>query len=204
MFITLEGPEGCGKSTQAQLLRDYLVGLGKKVLLTIEPGGTKLGQEIRTMLLQPGGKLETMAEILLFAADRAQHVAEIIRPALAAGQIVISDRYIDSTIAYQLGGRRIAEDQVRYLNMVSSGGLLPDLTILLDVSPQVGLARAKKVHQVDRFELEKVQFHERVREKYLELAANEPERIKVINADKLGIPEVQAEIQKIVLRKIGT
>ncbi|MBI5399680.1 dTMP kinase [Candidatus Saganbacteria bacterium] len=198
MFISFEGPEGCGKSTHAKLLVKYLADRGKKVLLTLEPGGTLLGKKLRALLLDPAGQLEKTTEIFLFAADRSEHVQKIIQPALKEGSIVISDRYIDSTLAYQLGGRALPEDQVRYFNMVSGGGLLPDLTILLDVSSEIGLARARSAHEIDRFEQEKIAFHQRVRQKYLELAAHESGRIKVIRTDDQNILEVQKKIQAIV------
>lgn len=198
MFITFEGPEGCGKSTHAKLLVQYLESHGLSVCLTREPGGTNLGKEIRSLLLKPEQRLDKSAEIFLFAADRAQHITEVIKPALAAGQVVLCDRYIDSTLAYQLGGRKLPEDMVRYLNMVATDGLLPDLTILLDVPAQIGLSRAKAAHQTDRFEQEKIQFHEQVRKCYLSIAAADPKRVKVVASGEREIAEVQGEIRKII------
>ena len=170
MFITFEGAEGCGKSTQVALLKEYFQKLGKNVILTQEPGGTALGKELRKILLSPEVEIDKTTEIYLFAADRSDHVTKVIKPALAEGNIVISDRYVDSTLAYQIGGRNLPEDLVRYVNMVSSHGLLPDLTILLDVSPEVGLKRAAKRSQVDRFEKEDLKFHNQVRNYYLNIA----------------------------------
>ena len=203
MFITFEGPEGCGKSTHAKRLKIFLEEKGQQVLLTQEPGGTQLGKQIRQLLLNPQSVLDNTTEVYLFAADRSEHVNKVIKPALAAGKIVISDRYVDSTLAYQVAGRGLPEDLVRYLNMVSSKGLLPDLTILLDVSPEVGLKRARLKGVDDRFESEKLEFHRRVRAKYLEVAQNNPERVKVINTEDKEIDGVQNMIRKIVDEKFG-
>lgn len=198
MFITFEGPEGSGKSTQAKKLKSFLGGKGARVVLTYEPGGTQVGKRIREMLLHPEGALDKSTEIYLFAADRAEHVTKIIQPALAEGKIVISDRYTDSTLAYQHAGRGLPEDLVRYMNMVSSHGVTPDLTLLLDVSSETGLRRAAKVGPQDRFEKEKLEFHRRVRAMYLEIAKNDPKRIRVLNTEDKAIEEVQEEIRKIV------
>ncbi|MCU0641511.1 MAG: dTMP kinase [Candidatus Margulisbacteria bacterium] len=198
MFITFEGPEGCGKSTHSTRLKSYLEGKGERVLLTREPGGTQVGKALRDLLLDRTSVLDDTTEIYLFAADRSEHVSKIILPALKEGKTVISDRFIDSTIAYQIGGRRLPEDLVRYLNMVSSKGTLPDLTILLDVSPEIGLKRATRNRQADRFEQEVVDFHRRVRARYLAIAAAEPERVKVIETDDKDIDQVQSLIREIV------
>jgi dTMP kinase len=198
MFITFEGPEGCGKSTHSKRLKSYLESKGHKVFLTREPGATQVGKHIRDILLDPASVLDETTEVYLFAADRSEHVSKIVLPALKQGRLVISDRFIDSTLAYQIGGRGLPEDLVRYVNMISSRGLLPDLTILLDVSVEEGLKRATQVGTLDRFEKEKLEFHKRVREKYLEIAKWDPGRIKVINTDKKEIDEIQEEIRKIV------
>lgn len=198
MFITFEGPEGCGKSTHSKKLKSFLEGKGHKVLLTLEPGGTQVGKHIRDILLDPKSVLDETTEVYLFAADRSEHVSKIILPALKEGKFVISDRYVDSTLAYQIGGRGLPEDLVRYVNMISSKGLIPDLTLLLDVSPEIGLKRATQVGSLDRFEKEKIQFHKKVREKYLEIAKNDPQRIKVVNTDNREIDEIQEEIRKII------
>lgn len=202
MFITFEGPEGCGKSTHSTRLKSYLEGKGRRVLLTREPGGTQVGKAIRALLLDPASILDDTTEIYLFAADRSEHVSKIIRPALAEGKTVISDRYVDSTIAYQIGGRRLPEDLVRYLNMVSSKGLMPALTILLDVSPEIGIKRATQNRQADRFEQEISDFHARVRAQYLALAAADPDRIKVIKTDDKDIDQVQALVRELVDAKL--
>ncbi|KPJ65796.1 hypothetical protein AMJ44_09430 [candidate division WOR-1 bacterium DG_54_3] len=203
MFITFEGPEGCGKSTHSKRLKNYLESKKYKVVLTQEPGGTQIGKGIRDLLLNPESILDETTEVYLFAADRSEHVSKIIQPALASGKIVLSDRFTDSTLAYQIGGRGLAEDLVRYINMISSKGLIPDLTILLDVSPEVGIQRATLNGSLDRFEGEKIEFHRRVREKYLEIAKGDPERIKLINTDDKGIDEIQDVIRKIVEEKLA-
>lgn len=202
MFITFEGPEGCGKSTHSKRLKSYLEGKGLRVLLTREPGGTQVGKAIREMLLRPESVLDETTEVYLFAADRSEHVSKIILPALSEEKIVISDRFIDSTIAYQIGGRKLPEDLVRYLNMISSKGLIPDLTVLLDVSPEIGLKRATENGTADRFEKEVVDFHKRVRAKYLEIAKENSERIRVINTDRKTIEEIQDQVRKIVDEKL--
>ncbi|OGC33690.1 dTMP kinase [candidate division WOR-1 bacterium RIFOXYB2_FULL_48_7] len=203
MFITFEGPEGCGKSTHAKRLKTYLEGKGLAALLTQEPGGTQVGKEIRQFLLKPENVLDDATEVYLFAADRSEHVSKIIQPALADHKAVISDRFIDSTIAYQIGGRGLPEDLVRYINMVSSKGLLPDLTLLLDVSPETGLQRAAQKGLADRIEKETLAFHQRVRAKYLEIARYEPGRVKLINTEHREIDEIQAEIRRLVDEKLG-
>lgn len=198
MFITFEGPEGCGKSTHAKRLKAYLEGRGQRTLLTFEPGGTQVGKEIRNLLLNPESVLDETTEVYLFAADRSEHVSKIIRPALSEGKIVISDRFIDSTLAYQIGGRRLPEDLVRYLNMISAKGLVPDLTFLLDVSPEIGLQRATQNGSADRFESEALDFHRRVRQMYLNIARANPERVKVINTDNRSIEEIQNQIREVI------
>ncbi len=202
MFITFEGPEGCGKSTHAKKLKSFLEGKGYQVLLTQEPGGTQVGKHIRELLLDPQNVLDEKTEIYLFAADRSEHVSKVIKPALAAGKIVISDRYTDSTLAYQIGGRKLPKDLVEYIVNASSKELKPDLTILLDVSPEIGLKRATQATAPDRFEKEKLEFHQNVRKKYLKIAKDNPDRIKVVSVDKRGIEQVQAEIRNIVEGKL--
>ncbi|MFH1826306.1 MAG: dTMP kinase [bacterium] len=201
LFITFEGPEGCGKSTHAKALKGYLEDQGHRVLLTHEPGGTQLGQNIREWLLDPKNNISKTSEIYLFGADRAEHVSQVILPALKKGKIVICDRYTDSTIAYQVGGRGLPEDLVRYVNMTSSQGLIPDLTLLLDVSSEEGLKRAGQVGAADRFEREKISFHKKVRAGYLTLAKNDPDRIRVVSTEDMKIITVQSAIRKIVNEK---
>lgn len=203
MFITFEGPEGCGKSTHSKLLKTYLESLGKAVILTCEPGGTVLGKKLREMLLHNPEKVDQIAELALFAADRAEHVTKVIQPALAEGKIVICDRYVDSTIAYQIGGRGLPEDLVRYFNMVSSRGLLPQITFMLKVDPQIGLQRAGKEKVADRFEKEKIGFHAAVLNKYLEIAQNDPKRVKIIESNDKSIEAVQKIIEKEIKKLLA-
>lgn len=191
MFITLEGIEGSGKSTQIPHMVSHLEGLGHACLVTREPGGTPAGEQIRSILLDPGNSgLDAMTELLLYEADRAQHVSRVIRPALAAGKTVICDRFCDSTVVYQGAARGIAPRVIEALNELVLGGLVPDLTFLLDLPAEVGLCRAwrqiasgLRQSRESRFEREKIRFHEKVRQGYLALAQKEPVRIRVIDAD---------------------
>jgi len=195
LFISFEGIDGVGKSTQADLLEQYLTGLGKKVLRTLEPGGTDVGVEIRKILLHHRGELAPRAEAALFAADRAHHVASKIRPALERGEIVITDRYFDSSVAYQGAGRELSTEEVRNLSLWAIGGLLPDLTVLLDLPADVARARRNTTGvEPDRLESEKIEFFERARQEYLSLAANEPERFLVVDAS-LAVDQMQEVIR---------
>ncbi len=181
LFITLEGGEGCGKSLQAKRLCGRLTAGGIPCLATQEPGGTPLGESItRWLKWQDGHRISAMAELLLFNASRAELVGKVVRPVLEEGKIVVCDRYTDSTLAYQGYGRGIDLGTVRSLNDSATSGLKPDLTILLDMPHQQGLARKRQ--NLDRFENEEAAFHERVRRGYLMLAAGEPERWLVIDA----------------------
>jgi len=184
-----------GKSTQADLLEKYLIGLGKTVVRTLEPGGTDVGVEIRKILLHHRGELAPRAEAALFAADRAHHVATKIRPALARGEIVITDRYFDSSVAYQGAGRELAMDEVRNLSLWAVGGLLPNLTVLLDLPADVARARRNTTGtEPDRLESEKIEFFERARQAYLGLANEEPERFLVVDAS-LDVNQMQEIIR---------
>lgn len=193
MFITFEGIDGVGKSTQLDLLETWLIQKGKEVIRTLEPGGTELGQEIRHLLLHRKGDVAPRAEALLYAADRAHHVATKIRPALALGKVVLSDRYFDSSVAYQGAARELDVTQVRDISLWAVDNLLPDLTILLDLTAEQAILRRNKTGvEPDRLEQEKVEFFERAREQYLELA-KEP-RFLVIDAN-LSVDEIQQQIR---------
>ena len=196
-FVTFEGMEGCGKSTQAQRL---CATLAPDTLLTCEPGGTPLGESIRELLLEPSrGKMSPVSEALLYLADRAQHVAEVIRPALEAGRTVISDRYVDSTLAYQGYGRGLPMDLLRAVAALATGGLTPDLTVFLDVPVALGLERVGKRGRHDRLESERLEFHERVRRGYLELIAHEPRRWVLVDGEG-SEDEVAARVEAAVER----
>jgi dTMP kinase len=179
LFITLEGGEGSGKSTQAQALRALLEDAGRSVTVTREPAGCPLGQRARELLNDRSLKLDARSEFLLFAAARAQHVAEVIRPALDRGEVVICDRFSDSSVAYQGYGRGLDLEDVREANRMATQGLVPDLTVLLDVPVETGLGRKAGEKAPDRIGQEGAQFHERVRQGYLAMAAQEPDRFLV-------------------------
>ena len=208
-FITFEGIEGSGKSTQIVLLANYLKSLGVKIVLTREPGGTLIGDQIRKILLDPANKaLDSPAELLLYAASRAQHLSEVILPALAAGTIVLCDRFSDATLAYQGYGRGLDRNMIRELDRIVTAGMRPDLTVLLDIDAAAGLARARGrnnsrgLEREARFENEEIAFHERVRRGYLTLAKQEPDRIRVVNASPAP-DRIEMEIRKIVVAVSG-
>jgi dTMP kinase len=202
LFISFEGIDGVGKSTQADLLEAHLVGLSREVVRTLEPGGSELGRDIRKLLLH-SGHVDARAEALLYAADRAHHVATVIRPALAEGKVVITDRYLDSSVAYQGAGRILGATEVRDLSMWAIQGLLPALTVLLDLDADSAVARRAKTGDApDRLEREKVEFFEAVRACYLELAAAEPDRFLVVDA-RLSVDEIQAQIRARVDELLG-
>lgn len=197
MFITFEGIDGVGKSTQLDLLQSWLESRGRDVVRTLEPGGTELGQEIRHLLLHRKGDVAARAEALLYAADRAHHVATKIRPALAEGKVVLSDRYFDSSVAYQGAARELDVSEVRNISLWAVDNLIPDLTVLLDLDAQAAIQRRNKTGtEPDRLEREKVDFFERARSQYLELA-REP-RFLVVDAT-LSIDEIQEQIRARVL-----
>lgn len=186
-LITFEGIDGCGKSTQLEMLEKYLVEREVRFLLTREPGGTELGRKIRSALLEGAdGSVEPLAELLLYEADRAQHVRQVVLPALESGVHVLSDRFYDATTAYQGAARGFDPELVRNLNMLATGGLEPDLTLLFDLEVETALRRTQDrggSRAVDRLDREPVEFHNRVREAYLNLARREPARFRVIPAD---------------------
>jgi dTMP kinase len=202
-FITLEGPEGSGKTTQIPLLVEWLRGQGHEVKLTREPGGTDIGKQIRDVLHDPvNTAMDATAEILLYSADRAQHVAQCIRPALAAGKLVVSDRYYDSTLAYQGYGRGLDLEMLRTITAFATGGLKPDLTLYLDIVPEAGLERRQaNEEEWNRLDAEALDFHQRVRAGYMELIAQEPERWVVIDAAR-SVEEVQKEIRMWVKARL--
>jgi len=183
LWITLEGGDGSGKTTQARLLQQWFEEQGRAVVRTREPGGTEVGRLLRDIVLHHRGEIGPRAEALLFAADRAHHVATVVRPALERGEVVIQDRYLDSSVAYQGAGRVLGADEVRRLSVWATEGALPELTVLLDIDPAAARARLDADDKpFDRLEAERGDFHTRVRAAYLELAAAEPERFLVLDA----------------------
>jgi dTMP kinase len=197
LFITFEGGDGSGKSTQVSLLTEWLESDGHEVVHSREPGGTDLGLELREIVLHRRGHIAPRAEALLYAADRAHNIATKVRPAIERGAVVIQDRYLDSSVAYQGAGRVLGATEVRELSLWATEGLLPDLTVLLDLDPAVGRERiAGGVY--DRLEEEKSDFHERVRAAYLELAAAEPARFLVLDAET-GVETLAAAIRSRVV-----
>jgi dTMP kinase len=204
-FIAFEGGEGSGKSTQIALLREHLAAQGQQVFATYEPGATVVGKAIRSLLLETDEQITPRSEALLFAADRAHHVETEIRPKLAGGQHVLCDRYIDSSIAYQGTGRTLSVAEVARLSKWATQGLLPDLTVLLDIDPLAGLARAGDralLTGPDRLEREQLAFHERVRDGFLRLARQDPDRYLVLDATR-PVPELAAEIAAAVQRRLA-
>lgn len=198
VFITLEGGDGSGKSTQAALLESWLTERGRTVVRTREPGGTDFGTEVREIVLHSRGHIAPRAEALLYAADRAQHIATKVRPALERGEVVVQDRYLDSSVAYQGVGRVLDAGEIRDLSLWAAEGLLPDVTILLDLDEEVARARLDDANKrFDRLEAEKSDFHRRVREAFLALAAAEPERFLVVDA-ALPAEEIAAVIRERV------
>lgn len=207
VFITFEGIEGSGKSTQLEFLARELESKGLEVLKTQEPGGTKIGAMIRKILLDPKNKeIGPMTELMLYGASRAQHLKEVILPAIKDGKIVLCDRFSDATVAYQGYGRGLSLDVIRKLDSILTEGIKPSLTILLDLDPEKGLLRAKKRIEKNnslkegRIEQEGFSFHKRVREGYLKLAEGEPDRIKVVGAD-FPIEEIHKKVIDIVKEK---
>jgi dTMP kinase len=184
LFVAFEGGEGAGKSTQVARLDSWLQDNGIAACLTREPGGTPAGERIRAILLDPGSSLTPRAEALLYAADRAHHVETVLRPVLSAGGVVISDRYVDSSLAYQGAGRALTMTEVRRVSDWATGGLRPHLTVVLDIDPAVGLARAAGQRSPDRIEQESVAFHGRVRAGFCQLAAADPARYLVLDASR--------------------
>lgn len=210
VFITFEGIEGCGKSTQVRLLVEALHKAGRAVYVTREPGGTPIGEAIRGILLDPANEVMCKeAEILLYAAARAQHVAEVIRPKLAEGMVVISDRYADATTAYQGAARGFSPQQLSALHQLATDNLQPHITIVLDVPVADGLSRVLQrsidagTRAYDRLESESIEFHDRVRAAYLQIAKDHPQRVHVVDG-KRAINEIHTEILSLVTPLCGT
>lgn len=185
LFISAEGTDGSGKTTQINRIRDYFQAAGREIILTREPGGTRISEEIRTLILNPEHtEMGFAAEMLLYAAARAQLVAQVIKPALNAGKVVICDRFVDSTYAYQGFGRGIDLKTLETVNNIAIDGVLPDITFFFDICPETALQRRKAASTTDRLENEKMDFHRKVYEGYVKLAERSPERIKVIDSSR--------------------
>lgn len=201
-FITFEGIDGSGKSTQLRLLASALGLQGYEVATTREPGGTPLGNRLRAALLDSQEHVDPLTELLVFAADRAQHVRILLRPALASGQVVLSDRYADATVAYQGAGRGFSPQLISEMVELATAGLKPDLTLLFDLSVAEAATRTKRrtngQHKGDRLDAEDADFHTRVRDAYLRIAASEPERVKIIEAGA-SIAETQERVKEVVV-----
>lgn len=204
MFITFEGIEGSGKTTQLKHIADFLRKKGHDCVITREPGGTPIGEKIRAILLDPASKgMNPLTELLLYTADRVQHVKELLGPSLAAGQTVLCDRYFDATLVYQGYARGLDIKLIEQLHQLLLAGLRPDITFLLDLPPETGLSRAwaqinngNRTGRESRFEKEALSFHEKVRSGYLTLARKEPERFRIIDASR-DLDDVQKEILKV-------
>ena len=199
LFVTFEGGDASGKTTQIGLLAEWLRGKGHTVLVTREPGGSDLGNELRDIVLHRRGFIAPRAEALIYAADRAHHIHEIVRPALQRGEVVLQDRYLDSSVAYQGAGRVLDPVEVRNLSLWATEELMPEVTILLDVPAGIGAKRqASEEHQYDRLEAEALDFHERVRESYVGLAHAEPERFEVID----GTASIE-DIHQLIAQRVS-
>ena len=199
LFITFEGGDGTGKSTQVRLLTQWLVEQGRAVVTTREPGGTEVGTALREIVLHHRGEVDPRAEALLYAADRAQHIGTLVRPALERGDVVVQDRYIDSSVAYQGAGRVLDAAEIKRISLWATGDLIPDLTVLLDLPGDVARERLAQEHKTfDRLENEHDDFHERVRAGFLALAAAEPQRFLVVDAAQ----EID-EIAHVIRDRVG-
>jgi dTMP kinase len=204
MFITFEGPDGCGKTTQLALLEAYLTEQGYLPCVTREPGGTDIGEQVRDVLHSPDNQeMHPRAEILLYSASRAQLVEQVIRPALAAGKIVLTDRFYDSTLAYQGYGHGLDLEALRQITRFATGGLKPDLTLYLEINPQAGLSRRQSDQGAEwnRLDALGLEFHRRVHAGYQALIAAEPERWVVIDGDR-PVEVVQAEVREAVMARL--
>ena len=195
LFITLEGADGCGKTTQLNLLKEYLTSRGYEIVVTREPGGKGLGEKLREILLNYDGEVSDRCEAFLYLADRAQNIDTIIKPAINSGKIVLCDRHTDSSLAYQGYGREQNIDNINMLNELAVNGVHPDLTIVFDIDTETSMARVGA--EKDRLESAGIEFHKRVRNGYLEIAKKNPQRIKVVDASQ-AIEEVQRDVIKII------
>ena len=210
-FITFEGIDGSGKSTQLRLLNNFLKANGWNPLVTREPGGTPVGLRLRAALLDATGEVDPLTELLVFAADRAQHVRRVIRPALELGQVVISDRYADATVAYQGAGRGFPPELIAEIVQLATEGLKPDLTVLFDVTIEESTHRTTRRSSGkssnksgrDRLDIENAEFHTRVRDAYLEIARSEPERVKIVDASG-PVEQTQEQVKNIVVPYLRT
>lgn len=200
-FITLEGVDGAGKTTQLKWLEERLTALGIPLCVTREPGGTSFGEQLRDLLLGGQESLTAETETLLMFAARREHIARVIEPALAAGRWVLCDRFTEATYAYQSGGSGVDWAKIGVLEEWVQGGLRPDLTLYFDIDPAIGRARAGKIKAPDRFEREREAFYDRVRDAYLRCADLHPDRFAVLDASRL-VPEVQADLQEILRRRL--
>lgn len=195
LFITLEGADGCGKTTQLNLLKEYLTNRGYEIVVTREPGGRGLGEKLREILLNYDGEVSDRCEAFLYLADRAQNIDTIIKPAINSGKIVLCDRHTDSSVAYQGYGREQNIDNINMLNELAVNGVHPDLTIVFDIDTETSMARVGA--EKDRLESAGIEFHKRVRNGYLEIAKKNPQRIKVVDASQT-IEDVQRDVIKII------
>lgn len=202
ILITFEGPDGSGKSTQAKIFAQWLTGQGIKTVLTREPGGTPLAERIRGVLLEPTTEeVDPMTEILLYAAARAQHVSSLIRPELQKGTVVVCERFVDSTAAYQGFGLGYDLETIGRVNAIATQGIKPDWTVLVDVEPETGAERMGRRGVQDRIEARGLNFQRRVREGYLRLAREEPGRVQIFSADREGVSEIQNRIRQAFLKR---
>ena len=195
LFITLEGADGCGKTTQLNLLKEYLTSRGYEIVVTREPGGKGLGEKLREILLNYDGEVSDRCEAFLYLADRAQNIDTIIKPAINSGKTVLCDRHTDSSVAYQGYGREQNIDNINMLNELAVNGVHPDLTIVFDIDTETSMARVGA--EKDRLESAGIEFHKRVRNGYLEIAKKNPQRIKVVDASQT-IEDVQRDVIKII------
>lgn len=198
VFITFEGLDGCGKSTQLRMLASELRLRGREVIATREPGGTPLGGLLRRVVLEAEEQVDPMAELLIFAADRAQHVRALVRPALGSGHVVLSDRYADATVAYQGAGRGFPDEIIAEVVALATGGLMPDLTLIFDLTVDESLRRGNDRQKQDRIDSEEAAFHTRVRDAYHKIAASDPERVRIIDATG-SVEETHSQVMRLVL-----